>query len=149
MAEPSGEPERVGREIALPAPPEVVWASLTRPEDLSAWLGSDVELDLRPGGVLFVRTPGGTMRGLVEALRPDEYLAFRWRPILAGPDGPVPGRGTRVEFFLEPGGARGTTLRVVESLLTAAHSEPGPALRPSQPDPRSGGRIQALTGAPR
>ena len=114
-------PGPVGREVVLHLPPEAVWESLTQANELSSWLGSDVELDPRPGGVLRLQTGRDVRRGVVEAVRPPEYLAFRWRPMLAGPHGPVPGPGTRVEFFLEPDEG-GTRLRVVEAPLSAPQS---------------------------
>lgn len=107
------------KEILLPASPDVVWESLTRPEHLAAWLGSRVELDLRQGGVLRLEADGAVRFGVVEAARPSEYLAFRWRPMVVGPGGSVPGPGTRVEFVLEPKDG-GTHLRVVETLLSTA-----------------------------
>jgi uncharacterized protein YndB with AHSA1/START domain len=57
--------------------------------------------------------------GVVEAVIPFEYLAFRWRPLVAGPQGPILGPGTRVEFALEAEG-EGTRLTVVESRFGAA-----------------------------
>jgi uncharacterized protein YndB with AHSA1/START domain len=111
-------PGRVVREVVLPVSPNVVWESLTRPEHLSTWLGSRVELDARQGGVLRLEADGAVRFGVVEAARPSEYLAFRWRPLVVGPDGSVPGPGTRVEFLLEPKDG-GTRLRVVETLLSA------------------------------
>src|SRR5205085_10186256 len=41
---------RITRTVELPAPAEEVWRSLTEPERLEEWLGSVVELDVRPGG---------------------------------------------------------------------------------------------------
>jgi uncharacterized protein YndB with AHSA1/START domain len=109
----------VSREVLLPVPPVAVWDSLTRPDELSSWLGSQVELDLRPGGVLRLNADGIARMGVVEAVSPFEYLSFRWRPLVAGPHGPILGPGTRVEFALEAEG-EGTRLRVVESGFGAA-----------------------------
>jgi uncharacterized protein YndB with AHSA1/START domain len=110
----------VVKEILLPTSPEVVWESLTTPEQLSLWLGGRVEIEARPGGLLRLESGGGDVRfGVIEAARPAEYLAFRWRAIRAGPGGRVPGRGTRVEFVLEPKES-GTFLRVVETMLPGA-----------------------------
>jgi uncharacterized protein YndB with AHSA1/START domain len=37
--------------------PERVWAALTRPEQLKQWLGAtEIEIDLRPGGKMRIRT---------------------------------------------------------------------------------------------
>jgi uncharacterized protein YndB with AHSA1/START domain len=130
MREGVERPGRVTREIVLPAPPEAVWESLTRPDQLSSWLGSGVELDPRQGGVLRLEADGAIRFGVVEEARPFEYLAFRWRVLVGGPHGSVPGPGTRVEFFLRPKGG-GTHLRVEETLLSPASlaSAPAGALR--------------------
>jgi uncharacterized protein YndB with AHSA1/START domain len=117
--EPAG---RVAREIVLPASPEAVWESLTTPDQLSSWLGSRVELDARRGGLLRLEGGGAVRFGVVEALEPFEYLAFRWRPMVGSPDGPLLGPGTRVEFFLKPKEG-GTHLQVVETMMpTASHT---------------------------
>ena len=71
--------------MVLPAEPDEVWATLTTPEELSAWLGDVVALELEPGGSLVVReNEGATRRGVVEAADPGRILSFRWRR-LAGP----------------------------------------------------------------
>jgi hypothetical protein len=87
-----------------------------------------VELDPRQGGVVRMEADGAVRFGVAEAARPFEYLAFRWRPLAVGPQGSVPGPGTRVEFVLEPKDG-GTHLRVVETLLSTASlvSAMGPA----------------------
>jgi uncharacterized protein YndB with AHSA1/START domain len=118
QSEPEVRPDRIVREAFLDATPTEVWRSLTRPEELARWLGSRVELDPRRGGVLRVESEVGVWRGVVEAVRRHEYLAFRWRPFHEDPDTPLIGPGTRVEFFLEPEGD-GTRLRLVETLLSA------------------------------
>lgn len=140
-------PARIEREAFLDAAPDDVWESLSRPDLLARWLGSAVELDARPGGILRVESETGTWRGVVEAVRRSEYLAFRWRTVLEGPEAPIIGPGTRVEFFLEPAGT-GTRLRLVETLLTSpgvgaeALASPLP-----QGGPRSEARWLAAAGA--
>ena len=41
--------ETVERHVTLPADLAEAWALLTRPEDLAAWLGAEVDLDPTPG----------------------------------------------------------------------------------------------------
>jgi uncharacterized protein YndB with AHSA1/START domain len=134
--------------VILPAPPEAVWESLTDSEQISSWLGADVELDLRPGGVLRLRAGDGARMGVVEAVTPFEHLAFRWRPVIDGPHGRVLGPGTRVEFDLEPRD-RDTYLLVVETLLSSApaHSIFGASRDGRLGHPRL--RAMATAGAPR
>jgi uncharacterized protein YndB with AHSA1/START domain len=114
---------RVVREVVLPAPPTAVWEWLTQPEQLSAWLASRVELDLRPGGTLRLESRDGARFGVVEAVTPFEYLAFRWRQVIPGRDGPLLGPGTRVEFVLQPEGTS-TRLRVEEAALRSWAASP-------------------------
>jgi uncharacterized protein YndB with AHSA1/START domain len=86
--------ERVTRSVVLPAGRDEVWATLTTPKELSAWLGEVVELEPEPGGAIVLREHGATRRGMVEAADPGRILSFRWRR-LAG-----------VGVSLEVGGAR-------------------------------------------
>ncbi|MFL5800013.1 MAG: SRPBCC domain-containing protein [Actinomycetota bacterium] len=106
--------EAVEREVELEASVAEVWASLTEPERLSAWLGGTVELDLRPGGRGSVRREDGAVRRIVvEALEPERRMAIRWWPFEEPGDPGRPGRGSRVEFLLESL-PFATRLRVVE-----------------------------------
>jgi uncharacterized protein YndB with AHSA1/START domain len=106
--------ESVRREQLIPADRDEVWAALTEPEGLEAWLASEAELDLEPGGELRFAMPGGEPReGFVEEASAPERLAFWWRGV--DEDSPL----TRVELVLEEV-EEGTLLRVVETrqLLT-------------------------------
>ena len=106
-------PDSIERELILPPPPERVWTALTRPDQLSAWFGTQATIDLRPGGEVIFRWDGstgprGAARGVIEAVEPPHRFAFRWQP---SPDAV---EMTRVEFTLEPH-PEGTRLRLVES----------------------------------
>jgi uncharacterized protein YndB with AHSA1/START domain len=113
-------PDRIERELILPAARERVWAALTQAEGLSAWFGTAASIDLRPGGaVTFVWDERGGVRhtnpGLVEIVEAPHRFAFRWRPFEGYEHLPLTeGPTTRVEFTLEPHPA-GTRLRLVES----------------------------------
>ena len=106
-------PDSIEREVILPVPPARVWTALTRPDQLSAWFGTQATIDLRPGGeVIFTwdgtTEPRGTNRGVIEAVEPPHRFAFRWQ------SSPDTAQMTRVEFTLEPH-PEGTRLRLVES----------------------------------
>jgi uncharacterized protein YndB with AHSA1/START domain len=106
-------PDSIERELILPVPPARVWTALTRPDQLSAWFGTQATIDLRPGGeVIFTwdgsTGPRGTNRGVIEAVEPPNRFAFRWQ------SSPDTVQMTRVEFTLEPH-PEGTRLRLVES----------------------------------
>ncbi len=92
-------PDSIERELILPVPPARVWTALTRPDQLSAWFGTQATIDLRPGGeVIFTwdgsTGPRGTNRGVVEAVEPPHRFAFRWQ------SSPDTVQMTRVEFTL-------------------------------------------------
>src|SRR5438445_5680741 len=108
------EIDRVERHALLDASVPEVWAALTDPRRLSAWIGGDVELDLRPGGRGLARREDGAIRRIrVEVVEPQRRLAFRWWPYER--EGAPPGMGTRVEFVLERLAAGETGLTVTES----------------------------------
>ena len=114
-------PDSIEREVILPVPPARVWTALTRPDQLSAWFGTQATIDLRPGGeVIFTwdgsTGPRGTNRGVIESVEPPNRFAFRWQ---SNADN-IP--MTRVEFTLEPH-PEGTRLRLVESGFAGLPSE--------------------------
>lgn len=112
--------ERVTRSVVLPAEPDEVWATLTAPEELSAWLGDVVALELEPGGSLVVReNQGATRRGVVEAADPGRILSFRWRRLAGAGVSLEVGGASRVTFVLEADPA-GTRLTVTEEPVPLA-----------------------------
>lgn len=108
--------ESVERTLALPTDVEDAWALLTRPEDLAAWLGDEVQLDPTPGARGRVVERGGTERTLVvERVEAGRCLSWRWWPASDGP-----GEATsRVEITLTPTDA-GTLVRIVEAPIGVA-----------------------------
>jgi uncharacterized protein YndB with AHSA1/START domain len=108
---------RITRTVELDATTEDVWRALTEPELLGEWLGSAVELDVRPGGSgVIVEPDGAVRRARVDEVDPARRLALRWWP----EDGAGP--ASTVELDLEPAGS-GTRLVVTE---TVAPSTAGP-----------------------
>jgi uncharacterized protein YndB with AHSA1/START domain len=108
------ETDRVERHTVLPASVAEVWAALTTSEQLSAWIGAEVELDVRPGGRGTARRPDGAVRRIrVEVVQAPRRLAFRWWPYER--NGVRPGSGTRVEFQLDGRDDGSTALTVTES----------------------------------
>jgi uncharacterized protein YndB with AHSA1/START domain len=105
-------PDRIERTIRLARPPRDVWPALTTAEGLSAWLGEQATIDLRPGGAASMTFAGGiTVQMRVERVEEPNVFAYTWRlPDLADNDP----RRTYVEFTLEPDGD-GTVLRVAET----------------------------------
>ena len=93
------------REILIDATPETIWPFLTEPERHLEWLGTEVDIDPRPGG---------TYRVLVAGQHPSlgEYLevvplekvvfTFGWDQ----PGHPIPAASTTVEISLHPEGTK-------------------------------------------
>jgi uncharacterized protein YndB with AHSA1/START domain len=103
----NGESEvRVTLEIAASA--STLWKFFTDPVRFASWMGPGAAVELREGGELTVRYPGGVVvRGEVLEVEPERRVAWSWRY-----EGAPAGSLTRVIVLLEPV-ARGTrvTLR--------------------------------------
>jgi uncharacterized protein YndB with AHSA1/START domain len=126
----SGESTEVGavrRSVVLPASVEAVWAALTDPQRLSAWLGGEVVLDPFPGGQITLQEDGRLRRGVIVDMDPLRHLEILWLPrsvrlgFLWGPDDEPAGTGGTVEFTIEPLPEFGATW------LTVVERAPAPA----------------------
>ena len=112
---------QIEREVVIEAPVEVVWATITEPDQISRWFADRVELEAKPGGQgTFVFEDRGvatthTAGLVVETVEAPTRFSFRW----CHPEGeePVPGNSMLVEFVLASEGRERTRLRVVESGL--------------------------------
>lgn len=67
----------VRKTLLIAAPPERVWAALTRPSAIAAWMGGPVKSNPRPGGrfALF----GGATTGRYTRLEKPRALEYTWR----------------------------------------------------------------------
>ena len=103
----------IEREIVIEAPVEVVWRTITEPDQMSRWFADRVELVAEPGadGFMEFGDQGGPV--VVETVDPPARFSFRWNY----PRGEVPvsGNSMLVEFTLTPDDGERTHLRVVES----------------------------------
>lgn len=103
----------IEREILIEAPIEVVWRTITEPDQLSQWFADRVELVVEPGahGFMEFGDQGGPV--VVVTVDPPTRFSFRWNPAPGGE--PEVGNSMLVEFTLAPEGEATTRLRVVES----------------------------------
>lgn len=103
----------IEREVLIEAPVDVVWRTITEPDQIVLWFADSAELVAEPGahGYLGFGDQGGPL--VVEAVEPPTRFAFRWNH----PRGeePAAGNSMLVEFTLAADGAERTRLRVVES----------------------------------
>ena len=111
----------IQREVLIEAPADVVWRTITEPDQITAWFADRVELDARPGGVgTFVfensaTKTSSTVAIAVETVDPPRQFAFRW----GHPEGvdAVHANSVLVQFTLTADGDDRTRLRVVETGL--------------------------------
>ena len=111
----------IEREILIEAPADVVWRTITEPDQITQWFADRVELDTRPGGegsFLFDRHASGQPFAaplVVETVDRPHRFSFWW----SSPQGVAPTRANAVlvEFTLLAEGDERTRLRVVETGL--------------------------------
>jgi uncharacterized protein YndB with AHSA1/START domain len=115
------ETTSVERTISIAASPETVWEFLVDPEKLMRWMGTDAELDPRPGGTYRnVVIPGHIARGEFVELDPPHRLAFTWGWERSGDDPPVvPAGSSTIEIELTAEGD-GTSLHFLHRDLPNA-----------------------------
>ena len=103
----------IERDILIEAPAEVVWRTITEPDQMSQWFADRVDLVVDPARVATwssgTRAARSSWRRSIQPTR----FSFRWNH----PRGeePVAGNSMLVEFTLTPEGDERTRLRVVES----------------------------------
>ena len=103
---------QIEREVVIDAPVEVVWRTITEPEQIRQWFADRVDLELEPGGRGLMGFEDRALPLVVEALEPPTRFSFRWNHP-AGAE-PAAGNSTLVDFTLVGEGER-TRLRVVET----------------------------------
>jgi uncharacterized protein YndB with AHSA1/START domain len=104
---------QIDREVLIDAPVEVVWRTITEPDQISRWFADRVDLVPEPGahGHLEFGDQGGPV--VVERVDPPTLFSFRWNH--PHDEEPTTGNSILVEFTLTSEGQERTRLRVVES----------------------------------
>jgi uncharacterized protein YndB with AHSA1/START domain len=111
---------RIEREVVVEAPVDVVWRTVTEPDQITQWFADRVDLEATPGGrgTFVFDHPGGasnTYPLVVERVEAPSLFTFRWGP--SEGEEPSPGNSLLVEFRLDEDGHDRTRLRVVETGL--------------------------------
>src|SRR5437588_101050 len=103
----------IEREVLIEAPAEVVWRTITEPDQMSQWFADRVDLVVEPGarGYMQFGDQGGPV--VVETVDPPNRFSFRWNHSRG--QVPIAGNSMLVEFTLVAVGPERTRLRVVES----------------------------------
>jgi uncharacterized protein YndB with AHSA1/START domain len=103
----------IEREVLIEAPAEVVWRTITSPDQMSLWFADRVDLAIAPGshGYMGFGDQGGPV--VVETVDPPNRFSFRWNHRQG--EEPVGGNSMLVEFILTAEGNERTRLRVIES----------------------------------
>jgi uncharacterized protein YndB with AHSA1/START domain len=108
----------VHREQHIPAPPAAVFALLTDPEKILRWMGTEAQLEPKPGGLYLVNVTGARFaRGSFREVVPVHRLAysFGWDD-----GGEVPPGSSLIEIDLIEEQPDGTLLRLTHSGLPNA-----------------------------
>jgi len=107
----------IRRETHIPAPPAAVFALLTDPEKILGWMGTEAQVEPRPGGLYLVNVTGARFaRGAFREVVPVHRLAysFGWE----GSEAVPPGSSLiEIDLIEEPDG---TLLRFTHSGLPNA-----------------------------
>jgi uncharacterized protein YndB with AHSA1/START domain len=103
----------IDREVLIEAPAEVVWRTITEPEQMSKWFADRVDLVVEPGahGYMQFGDQGGPV--VVETVDEPHRFSFRWNH--PRDEEPVAGNSMLVEFTLVSEGAERTRLRATET----------------------------------
>ena len=103
----------IDSEVLIAAPVDVVWRTITEPDQMTQWFADKVDIVIEPGahGYMGFGDQGGPV--VVETVDPPTRFSFRWNH----PRGeePIPGNSMLVEFTLTPEGDERTRLRVTET----------------------------------
>ena len=106
----------IERDILIEAPAEVVWRTVTEPDQMTLWFADKVDLVVEPGahGYMGFGEQGGPV--VVDTVEPPTRFSFRWNHP-AGEEA-TPSNSLLVEFTLTPEGEH-TRLRVTEGALAS------------------------------
>jgi uncharacterized protein YndB with AHSA1/START domain len=84
---PDGFAAAVRFERWYAASAQELWSALTDPRRMRRWLGADVSIEARAGGVVRLRWDSGEeMDGVITVFEPERVLEYTWREAALGVD---------------------------------------------------------------
>lgn len=99
----TADAEAIEREVRIAARPDTVFAYFTDPARMVRWMGTTVDLDPRPGGMLRIDYNGtDIVRGAFVEVDAPRRIVFTWGWEMPGD--PVPPGASTVEVTLTPDG---------------------------------------------
>ena len=113
--------ETVTRQVQLDISPDALWSAITDREALEAWLGEQVDLDLRPGGEGVIVDDGIARDVVVHSVEEGRGWSFEWRV----DEAPV----SIVSFEISTGDDGSSVLTITETLQGDAHAQAGCGFR--------------------
>ena len=109
------------KEVHIDAEPALVYAFLTQPEKMALWIGTEIGIDARPGGIFrVVPNKSDVIRGEYVEVEPFNRVSFTWG--FEGDGQRVPAGSTIVEITLQPHNG-GTLVRLVHRDLSGEPRE--------------------------
>jgi len=109
------KPLTITRRVDLDIDAEQLWAALSDPRQLAAWLGDEVDLDVRDGAIGTVIDDGVVLRVRVDRVDEGRGLAFTWW------EHDQPQWASTVRFDVEERPEGGSRLAIVETFDPDAH----------------------------
>ena len=107
--------ETVTRQVQLDISPDALWSAITDREALQAWLGEQVDLDLRPGGEGVIVDDDVACDAVVHSVEEGRGWSFEWRV----DEAPV----STVSFEISTGDDGTSVLTIRETLQADAHAQ--------------------------
>lgn len=109
--------ETVTRQVELRITPDVLWAAITDRETLEAWLGEQVDVDLRPGGQGVILDDGVRRQVVVRTVDHGHGWSFEWQV----DEAPV----STVSFEISTSDSGTSVLTITETLDAEARANAG------------------------
>ena len=109
--------EAISRRVELDITADELWAAITDRDTLEAWLGDQVDVDVRPGAAGVIVDDGVRRDVIVRHVDDGRGWSFEWRV----DEAPV----STVSFEISPTDNGASVLTITETLHAEAHAHAG------------------------